>query len=34
MRLKVFFNLHIQSFDNMSLKHWLDEIGQELPTSA
>jgi hypothetical protein len=33
-RIEVFVNLPIQSFDKMSLKHRLDEIGQELLTSA
>lgn len=33
-RIEAFINLPIKSLDNMSLKHRLDEIGQELPTSA
>ena len=33
-RIEVFVNLPIQSLDKMSLKHRLDEIGQELLTSA
>ena len=33
-RIEVFVNLPIESLDKMSLKHRLDEIGQELLTSA
>lgn len=32
--IEAFINLPIKSLDNMSLKHRLDEIGQELLTSA
>jgi arsenate reductase len=33
-RIEAFINLPIKSLDKMSLKHRLDEIGQELLTSA